>query len=66
MHAPHKTCNFRFTESKGKGEKTKQRLESKGRNIKAESKVRVKGEICREGSKGREGYAEKRGGPADG
>jgi len=28
--------------------------------------VRVKGEICREGSKGREGYAEKEGGPADG
>jgi len=23
IHAPHKTCNFRFIESKGKGEKTK-------------------------------------------
>jgi len=37
MH-PHKTCNFRFTESKGRGEKSKRRdAESKGR-----------GEICRE------------------
>jgi hypothetical protein len=25
MHVPHKTCNFRFTKSKGKGEKSKQR-----------------------------------------
>jgi hypothetical protein len=25
IHAPHKTCNFRFTKSKGRGEKSKQR-----------------------------------------
>jgi len=25
MHAPHKTCTFRFTKSKGRGEKLKQR-----------------------------------------
>jgi hypothetical protein len=29
--------------------------------MKTETKVRVKGEICREGSKGRERYAEKGG-----
>jgi hypothetical protein len=23
MHAPHKACNFRFTENKGRGEKSK-------------------------------------------
>jgi hypothetical protein len=25
MHAPHKACNFRFTENKGRGEKSKPR-----------------------------------------
>jgi hypothetical protein len=25
MYAPHKACNFRFTKSKGRGEKSKQR-----------------------------------------
>jgi hypothetical protein len=29
MHAPHKTCNFRFTKSKGKREKSKQRRVNK-------------------------------------
>jgi len=42
MHAPHKACNFRFTKSKGKGEKSKRRdVESKRR-----------GEICREKREG--------------
>jgi hypothetical protein len=41
MH-PHKTYNFRFTKSKGRGEKSKKRdAESKGR-----------GEICREQKEG--------------
>jgi len=34
MHALHKTCNFRFTKSKGRGEKSKQ-IRVKG--IKAET-----------------------------
>jgi hypothetical protein len=33
IHASHKTCNFRFIESKGRGEKSKQK---------------IKGETCRE------------------
>jgi hypothetical protein len=37
MHAPHKACNFRFTESKGRGEKSKRR----------DVKSKEKGEICR-------------------
>jgi len=32
MHAPHKACNFRFIESKGRGEK-QSKAESKGRDM---------------------------------
>ena len=59
MHAPHKACNFRFTESKGRGEKSKQwrvngreKNQSRDRRVNGEkSKLRVKGEICKEWSK---------------
>jgi hypothetical protein len=34
IHAPHKTCNFRFTKSKGRGEKSKQRrVKGRGRDM---------------------------------
>jgi hypothetical protein len=41
MHAPHKTCNFRFIKSKERGEKSKQRrvkgkerdMQRKGRDM---------------------------------
>jgi len=50
MYAPHKACNFRFTKSKGRGEKSKQRR-VKGRERDMQRRGR--------GAKGREGYAEK-------
>jgi hypothetical protein len=34
MQAPHKACNFRFTKSKGRGEKSKQiRVKGRGRDM---------------------------------
>jgi hypothetical protein len=39
MHAPHKACNFRFTESKGRGENKKWEIHRvKGEERYAESK----------------------------
>ena len=62
MHAPHKTCNFRFIKSKERGEKSKQRRVKERRGICREGG----GILCREGGakrdmqrKEREGYAEK-------
>jgi hypothetical protein len=49
MHAPHKSCNFRFRKSKGRGEKSKQR------GVKGRERDMQRRGICREGEGGLKG-----------
>jgi hypothetical protein len=54
MHAPRKACNFRFTKSKGKREKSKQmRVKGNERDMQRRGAKREKGKGGLKGGKGR-------------